>query len=274
MRILKRIFDFYLDASMHVALGVFALSYVTWYTLNIPVDLHLALFLFFGTVACYNFVKYGVEADKYILVAKRYHKNIQFLSIVLLFFALYQAYFLNPSVWMGIAVMIVLTGLYALPLLPNTKNLRSWAGFKIFIVALVWAVSTVILPVLSHRSILFWDVWVEFFQRYVFILILLVPFEIRDLIYDSPELKTLPQRFGVARTKIIGTILVLVFFFSTFLKDDIAISELLVKGVLFILLGWMIYFTRRNQSKYFASFWVESIPVFWLAFIVLVNLFF
>lgn len=274
MQILKRIFDFYLDASIHVAFAVFALTSITWITLDIPVNHNLSFFLFFGTVSCYNFIKYGVEAEKYILVANRYHKNIQFLSFVAFAFTMYHAYFLNLSVWFGIIVMLGLTGLYALPVLPNTRNLRSWAGFKIFIVALVWAVSTVILPFLTYDNFLMWDVWVEFFQRFVFVLILLIPFEIRDLKYDQPELRTLPQRFGVTRSKIIGSVLVLVFFFSTFLKDDIAISELMVKGVLFILMGWLMYLTSKNQSKYFASFWVESISIFWYVLMVIANLYF
>jgi hypothetical protein len=274
MLILKRIFDFYLDASVHVAFAVFALTSITWITLDIPVNQHFSFFLLFGTVTCYNFIKYGVEAEKYILVANRYQKNIQFLSFIALVFAMYHAYFLGLSVWLGIFVILALTGLYALPVLPQTRNLRSWAGFKIFIVALVWAASTVVLPFLTYDNVLPWDVWVEFFQRFVFVLILLVPFEIRDLKYDQPELRTLPQRFGVARSKIIGSILVVVFFFSTLLKDDVAINELLVKGVLFILMGWLMYITRRNQSKYFASFWVESISIFWFILTVMANLYF
>lgn len=266
MKWLKRIFDFYLDASIHVALAIYVLVQITYQTLNIPPDYHLTFFIFFGSITCYNFIKYGVEAEKYILVANQYHKGIQFLSFVSFGFALYHGYFLSFDVWVGVVGLILLTGLYALPVLPKAKNLRSWGGLKIFVVALVWAGATVLLPVLSSNQLISWDIGVETFQRFVLIFILLIPFEIRDLKYDKPELKTLPQRYGVTNSKIFAGFGILVFFFSTFLKDGISNENLILKGILFLILGIMVFITKRNQSKYFASFWVEALPIFWYGF--------
>lgn len=273
MKLLKAVFDFYLDASIHVAFSVFALVQITAVTLNIPSDTHLSWFLFFGTIVCYNFVKYGVEAKKYVLVANRYHKNIQFFSFGVAVCMLYHAYFLSYQVWLGIAILALVSGLYAIPVLPRTKNLRSWGGFKIFIVALVWMGATVLLPVVASSMDFSWDVKIVAFQRFVFVLILLIPFEIRDLKYDDPELKTLPQRYGVANTKVFGSFMVLVFFFSAFLKDDLSTVDVVSKGILFLLLGVLMYATKRNQSNYFSSFWVEGIPIVWYMLLVGLNLF-
>ncbi|MFK7813056.1 MAG: hypothetical protein AB8B59_11215 [Maribacter sp.] len=274
MKWLKRIFDFYLDASIHVALAIYALLQITFQTLNIPSDYHLSFFLLFGSISCYNFVKYGVEAEKYILVGNQYHKGIQFLSLIALGFSLYHGYFLSFEVWLAVTGLIFLTGLYALPVLPKAQNLRSWGGLKIFVVALVWAGATVLLPVFSADQLISWDIGIETFQRFVLILILLIPFEIRDLAYDKAELRTLPQRFGVAKTKIFGSFATLLFFFSTFLKDDLSIKELIFKGVLFLILGSLMFVTKRNQSKYFASFWVEAIPIFWYGLVMLLVKYF
>ncbi|MBU2947585.1 hypothetical protein [Zobellia uliginosa] len=265
MNVLNRIFDFYLDASIHVALAVYALVHVTDITLGYGVDQHLSCFLFFGSIACYNFVKYGVEAKKYILVATRYHKNIQLASFLALAIAVYHGYFLKMEVWFGVTALVALTGLYAVPLLPHAKNLRSWGGLKIFIVALVWAGATVLLPVLEEGGQMDKDVWIESVQRFLFVLILLIPFEIRDLVYDSPELKTLPQRYGVANTKIVGFFGTFPFFFLIFWKDTIYIYEAIAGGILFLLLGSLMFVTKRQQNKYFASFWVEGISIFWWA---------
>ena len=263
MKWLKRIFDFYLDASIHVAFAIYALLQVTCQTLNISYDYHLSFFIFFGSISCYNFIKYGVEAEKYILVANQYQKGIQFVSFITLGFALYHGYFLNFDVWAGVVGLVFLTGLYALPVLPKAKNLRSWGGLKIFVVALVWAGATVVLPVFSSDLSVTWDVGIETFQRFVLVLILLIPFEIRDLVYDKIELRTLPQRYGVANTKIFGGFATLVFFFSTFLLDELTSRAVVLKGVLFLILGIMMFVTKRNQSKYYASFWVEAIPILW-----------
>lgn len=263
MKWLKSIFDFYLDASIHVAFAIYALLQISFLTLNIPYDFHLSFCIFFGSISCYNFIKYGVEAEKYILVANQYHKGIQLLSLIALGFALYHVHFLSVEVWVGIGGLVFLTGLYALPVLPKAKNLRSWGGLKIFVVGLVWAGATVILPALSSRIEFTWDIGIQTFQRFVLILILLIPFEIRDLAYDNVALRTLPQRYGVTNTKIFGGFATLVFFISTFLIDNLGSQILILNGLLFLILGSMIFITKRNQSKYYASFWVEAIPILW-----------
>ncbi|AZQ59028.1 hypothetical protein EJ994_09485 [Maribacter sp. MJ134] len=271
MKLWRRFFNFYLDASIHVALAVFSLVYVTGITLNIPIDFNLSCFIFFGTIVCYNFIKYGVEASKYVLVANPYHKNIQILSFLAGAGALYHAFFLNEHAWYLLFFLSFMILLYALPLLPSAKNLRSLGGLKIFVVAVVWAMATVLLPYFSVNEGVSWDAIVETVQRFLLVLILLIPFEIRDLKYDSPTLKTLPQRYGVANTKIIGAFLTLVFFFITFFKDDINRNELLVKGVLFLGLGCLMYTTKRNQTKYYASFWVEAVPILWLVILLFME---
>lgn len=263
MKFLKRLFDFYLDASVHVALAVYSLLQITALLFNITLSNHLSFFVLFGTIVCYNFIKYGVEADKYILVNNRYHKNIQIFSFIGFAFGCYHGYFLSMDSWLIILILLGLTGFYALPVLPQAKNLRSLGGLKIFLVALVWSGITVILPYTEIGKVFGWDDWVEVVQRILLVLVLLIPFEIRDLTYDKPELKTIPQRIGVTQTKIFGSFLVLFFFFLTFLKDEITELELIAKGMFFLILGGLMFVTKRNQSKYFASFWVEVIPIFW-----------
>ena len=263
MTIIKKIFDFYLDASIHVALAIFSLVHVTALTLNINVSLELYFFIFFGSISCYNFVKFGVEAEKYILVANTYHKNIQFFSFGCLLVAGYQLFFLSERVFIGLFILAAITGLYALPVLPKNKNFRSFSGLKILIVAAVWAGATVMLPAISVLDDISWNVKVEALQRFLFVLILLVPFEIRDLKYDSATLKTLPQRVGVKGAKMIGYSWTILFYAATFLKTDLDTAHIIVKTILFLVLMLMIFKTKLDQQKYFSSFWVEAIPLFW-----------
>lgn len=269
MALIKRIFDFYLDASIHVALAIFSLVHVTALTLNINVPQELYIFIFFGSIGCYNFVKYGVEAEKYILVANRYHKNIQFFSFICLLIAFYQLFFLSERVIVALFILVAITGLYALPVLPRHKNFRSLSGLKILIVAAVWAGTTVILPAISQLEVINWNVKVETFQRFMLVLILLVPFEIRDLKYDSAALKTLPQRVGVKGAKLIGWSWAIIFYAATFFKTDLDVTNVVVKSILFIILLAVIFRTELNQKKYFSSFWVESIPLFWWVLIMI-----
>ncbi|SKB38319.1 UbiA prenyltransferase family protein [Maribacter arcticus] len=271
MALIKRIFDFYLDASIHVALAIFSLVHVTALTLNRNVPQELYIFIFFGSIGCYNFVKYGVEAEKYILVANRYHKNIQFFSFGCLLISFYQMFFLSERVLISLFVLIAITGLYALPVLPKHKNFRSLSGLKILIVATVWAGTTVILPAISQLEVITWNVKVEAFQRFMLVLVMLVPFEIRDLKYDSVALKTLPQRVGVKGAKIIGYGWSIIFYAATFLKTNLDFISVGVNTILLLILLGIILKTELNQKKYFSSFWVEAIPLFWWLLIIVGN---
>lgn len=273
MTLVKKIFDFYLDASIHVSLGIFSLAHVTELTLNINVPKELYFFIFFGSIACYNFVKFGVEAEKYFLVTNTYQKNIQFFSLGCLLVAGYQLLFLSERVFVGLLILSAITGLYALPVLPKHKNFRSLSGLKILIVAAVWAGTTVILPVLSELGAITWNVKVETVQRFLFVLILLVPFEIRDLKYDSLILKTLPQRVGVKGAKIIGYGWIVLFYAATFLRTDFNTQHFIVKTLLSLILVIVVYYTKKDQGKYFSSFWVEAIPLlWWLMFVISLKL--
>lgn len=268
---LKRLFDFYLDASIHTALAVFALVEVTGVLFGIARDHNFSFLVFFGTIVCYNFIKYGVEAKKYILVSNSYHKYIQIVSFIAGALALYHAFHISLHTWLGIIFLCLLTCLYAVPMLPRAKSLRSLGGLKIFIVAMVWAGTTVVLPVISAGMTIGWDVIVEGAQRFILVLVLMVPFEIRDLRYDDLGLNTLPQRFGFLNSKILGAFGSLLFFLCTFLKEDITSIEVISKAVLLLVLGLMMYRTKKMQSKYFASFWVEGIPILWWAVVLLLG---
>jgi len=268
---LGRIFNFYLDASIHVAFAVISLLLITNLHLNILPGQHLIFFIFFGTIPSYNFIKYGVKAKKYIMVKNSYHKQIQIFSLLLLAFAGYHFFFLSYSVWFICFVLAVLIGLYALPVSPKHKNLRNSGILKVLLVALVWTGATVIIPVISSAISFSWDIYLLILQRFILILILLIPFEIRDLEYDELNLKTIPQRIGVSQTKVLGLLLSFIFFIITFLKDDLSWLEIAGKTILFLILIIMLLLTHRKQSKYFASFFVESIPICWLGILIILD---
>ncbi|NHF58284.1 hypothetical protein FK220_002945 [Flavobacteriaceae bacterium TP-CH-4] len=271
MRWPRRIFNFYLDASIHAALAVICLLYCTGLLLNILVDRHLAFFLFFGSISCYNFIKYGVEAEKYIRLANPYHKSIQVFSFMCLAIAFYHFYFLNIETWLGIAVLMVLTGFYALPVLPGSKNLRSLGVLKVLLVAVVWAGISVLLPVVAVKESPSWDIFIETTQRFLMVFVLLVPFEIRDLRYDAKELGTLPQRFGVMNTKRIGMLAILLFLLLIFFRDVVIQFELLGKSIMAFMLATALLMTHKDQNRYFASFWVEAIPIGWYVSLLVLN---
>ena len=274
MRTLKAIFDFYLDASIHVAIAVISMAGVTFHLLGSSSDIDLMGFIFFSVIVCYNFIKYGVEAYKYLIVSNAYHKIIQLFSFVSFAFAVYFLLQLNRNVWIATAILGVLSALYAVPLLPSANNLRNLAGLKIYIVAFVWAGFSVLLPVLDAKMTLDWDFAVTFIQRMLLVLILILPFEIRDLQWDDKSLRTLPQVLGIKNATRLGIGLILIFFLMTFLKDEIHQNEIPLRLILSAVLVFILISKKRMQSKYFVMFWVEAIPIFWFSLFWFVKEFF
>lgn len=256
-----------------MALAVVSLYMLNAQFLNNSLNKDIIGFLFFGTIVCYNFVKYGVEAEKYLIVAKPSHRPIQVFSFLAFGACLYYFFQLPPRLWVSISVLTIISAMYAIPFLPRAKNLRSLGGLKIFLVAAVWVGFVVVLPVLENRLGLTPKVILMGFQNYILVLLLILPFEIRDLKYDKIQLKTLPQRWGVIRTKQFGYALILVFFCVAIIMAQhsfmIVVHGCLTSGFL----AFMLFRTKETQSTYFASFWVESIPVMMLGlYWVLMNL--
>src|SRR6187402_3355471 len=58
MHAIRRLFNFYINGSVHVAVAVLSLVLMTNHMFQNPFDLAMAGFAFFGTVFGYNFIKY------------------------------------------------------------------------------------------------------------------------------------------------------------------------------------------------------------------------
>jgi hypothetical protein len=264
----KQIFDFYLRSSIHVAFSVYALVRMTHFMFHTPADEPMANFAFLGTIVGYNFVKYDALARAKKREMRNELKLITLLSFISLVGVGYYFFQLELITQIVSVVVLVLTLLYTLPFFPNRKNARNWAGVKIYIVALCWVGVTLVLPLLNAHVPLGFDFFLKCIQRFILVFVLILIFEILDLANDDPHLKTVPQQIGVSRTKIVGLLLLLPFYFLELLKNNFIVEQLIVNGVLFVVLSLFLAFANENRSRYFTSFWVESIPIFWWLMVV------
>jgi hypothetical protein len=259
----KQVFDFYLRSSMHVALSVYALVRMTHFMFNITVDQPMANFAFLGTIVGYNFVKYDALARAKKTEMRNELKLIALLSFISLVGVGYYFFQLELITQLVSVAVLVLTLLYTLPFFPNRKNARNWAGIKIYIVAFCWVGVTLVLPLLNADVPLGFDFFLKCIQRFILVFVLILIFEILDMANDDPHLKTVPQQIGVRRTKITGLLLMLPFYFLEFLKNNFIEEQLIVNVILVVILSLFLALANEKRSKYYTSFWVESIPVFW-----------
>lgn len=265
-----RFFDWYLQASLHVALATTALVQMTFYFCYLPFNAAVTMMVFFGTVFSYNFIKYAQ-----VIVKKKqltqFLKSIIALSVVSFLMAGISFFFLNFKAQMLTVFFAFLCVLYVIPVARSKTNLRNLAGIKIYIVSLCWAGVTTLLPIVNAAQIIENDVVFKFLQRFILTLILILIFEINDLKYDDIRLKTVPQTIGVLRTKYFIALLSIPFYFLEFLKVNYYGNQWIINLILVVVIGLFTYFAHPNRTKYYTLFWVESVPILWFLLIVLFN---
>nr|WP_215906989.1 hypothetical protein [Olleya sediminilitoris] len=227
-------------------------------------------FNFFATITGYNFVKYFGIAKWHHRSLAKWLKVIQVFSLLCFLLMCFFTLKLQEETLITIAIFAVITFLYAIPFLPKTwyldtqQNLRDISGLKVYVIALVWSGVTVVLPLVNNKVAFSETVIITVAQHFVFVMALMLPFEIRDLRYDSIKLATIPQKIGIKRTKVVGFGLVLLFYFLEYFKDNIQSNYLLITFVISLMLAMFIYFSGNNRNKYYASFWVEALPIIWM----------
>ena len=278
MQVLKRILNFYLNSSIHVALAASALTLVTLIELDLKLDKYLLYFVFFSTITGYNFVKYFGVAKFHHRSLAGWLKVIQVFSFMAFLAMCFLMFYLELNTLILIGILGVVTFFYAIPvmlpkryLFDDHKNLRQIGGLKVYVIALVWAFTSVYLPVVNEAVSIDADVIILGLQRFCYVLVLMLPFEIRDLNYDSLKLATIPQKIGIKKTKIIGVLLLLLFvlldYFKDVLKQETLLSTVIIALITFVLL----MFSNKNQSKYYSAFWVESLSIIWLVILLLLS---
>ena len=263
MIVSKRILDFYLNSSIHVALSCYALVHITFHVFHIQYDEPMALFVFFGTIVGYKFVKY----DALVRVKKNpigiQLKIIAVLSFISVLLVGYYFFHLKRITQIVSVAILAITALYTLPFFPNRKNARNWAGVKIYIVALCWVGATLVLPLINAEIPFTTDFFIKCIQRFILVFVLILVFEILDLANDDPHLQTVPQTIGVKKTKLLGFLLLIPFWFLEVFITTFNYHDAVINLIMVTMLMLFIAFANPNRSKYYTSFWVESVPIFW-----------
>jgi len=263
---MKKLFDFYIYSSIHVSLAVLALTLVSYYYFEIPLDFRVLVFVFFASVVGYNYTKYtSILFQKKVSIK---YRAIQSLTSVSLLISGYFFFKLNLGAQFAILLTSFFTVFYAHSVLKH-KSLRSIGGVKIYVVSLCWVGITLFAPLLEADYLINSDVIVKSFQRFFLVIILILIFEIIDLKEDNPSLKTVPQTIGIKNTKLVGLMILAIFFCLEFLLSDVRISQLIINGILVLIVSLFTLYADEERSKYYTTFWVECIPILWFGLILL-----
>ena len=247
MKIIFRLIDIYLHASIHIAFAVFSLLQITKLSFNNTSTSKLDYFVFFGTILGYNFLRYFEVFWKGIFKLKS-NVDIILVSFLSLLVSIYFYTELELKIQIAFIAISLLVLMYPF--------IRKFPMIKMVFVSFCLTLITVYILQINENINFGY-----FSQRLIIIFCLLIPQEICDLESDAKTIKTLPQIIGIYNLKILGYLLLSVFCLLDFN---------LLNAVFAVLVSFAIFYSNINQSKYYTSFWVESLPIVWWILILLV----
>lgn len=275
MSVWLKVFQFYVYSNTHVALAVVSLCLITGDVFDVSVEFS-ASFLGLSTFFSYNairFFKYKTSKLRPEL-SLWFETNFRLLLLLNMTSFIILLYIFCSIVTLKLLLFLfpfaMVTSAYMTPVFSRkNKNisLRKIPGLKIFIIALTWASLVVVFPLIEQSKLFGFQegMYLVLMINYVFILTL--PFDIRDATFDPLTLKTIPQTIGVIKTKYLGVVLLIInaILCIYFFHKQVWISFVISNLILMVLLCK----SSTSQSRFFASFWVEGIPI--LHYILLVG---
>ncbi len=287
-KVLVSILDFLLFSNLFIAICAVAQGLVTYHLLNARPDWYILAILFFGTIGVYNF--------SMLLSKPKNPENAQFARVRWIFshhrliisITLISVLCLIPLglIYLSIEgkLLMIFTALLALcyniPFLTlnNQKiGLRNIPGIKLFLIALVWSISCVLLPVVeleqNHQiNISTAETLLLVAKRFMFIAAITIPFDIRDLFQDKLyALKTIPVMLGERKAMIfcqillIGYLALLLLFSQTINADIIALTLTL------ILTGWLIFKSNLKKNEYYYFLYLDGTMLLQYLLLLLVS---
>lgn len=233
-----------------------------------------AAFLLFGTTSAYSYMRWvkmlgGNVSGQPLKVAGSEGKVSAFVySFVNGLLAIFFAYYLYHEAFLfALFPALVIAVFYPIAMPHPTRaftSLRSVPMLKLLLISFSWAWMSYALPLILEGKLWGLHEGLELLFRSLLIAGLTIPFDVRDQIYDSVRMKTLPQILGVERALLWSGLLLLSY--ELWIVFEFFTAQIEWQRALAWILGleWgarLIKGVQKNNSEIYIGFWVEGIPV-------------
>ena len=260
---IKLLFDYYIKSSLHVSFCV--ICYIISINLinQIQVNWEDIAFVFFTTFFSYNFIKFNEHLTSINKPVSLLLKSFFLKALISLVISLYLFFNLSSSKQIFVVIISIVTVLYTIPLISN-YTLRDNPILKILTVAFCWTMLIVIFPffgVLDFVNIVYYSLLI-----FCLVIAQMIPFEIRDMLKDKDLVKTIIHNYGIKYSKNIGYFVLIIALLFSMITGYLLENLVFKNSILIIILitAILVNFSREKQNKYYSSFIVESVPIYWL----------
>ena len=158
---------------------------------------------------------------------------------------------------------------YNMPLfsIGNRKfGLRNIPGLKPLMIALVWSLSSVLLPIFeadyhNQQSLSNSEIFLLILTRFIFVGAMTIPYDIRDISEDRKVgLKTIPVVLGEKKASLFCQIMFGIYFAVLLLRSPhILRVDFWAFAAMFALTWWLIFVSRKKKDDYFYFFYLDGI---------------
>ncbi len=213
---LRQVVEFILFSQLFIASGAAAQTAFTYQLIGQAIDFRVVALVFFATLALYNLSmvlsnpgkKTASLLKRVQWLSKHQHLCSSFTLIGGLS-TLCLSFFLSATAQVALASLALISIAYSLPLVPfrgERVSLRNIPGLKLVLIALVWALSTTLLPIVnSPASLSAGNLWLLLTQRILFFISIAIPFDVRDIYQDSIySLKTIAVALGKQKSQYVA----------------------------------------------------------------------
>lgn len=272
--LLKILLNHFIYSNLLVSLSAGMLTMGICHQLKIQSAINYGFFVFSSTLLTYTFQRIvksrqmnGIVSN-HILWVQKYPKT----QFIFLFFGLcgtiYSLFQLNEGNGYSFSILIFSATIclgYVIQI--KSKSLRDVRFLKIHLIAFVWLVAIGLFPLLNEQI---YDTkkWLFVLIQSFYLVSIAIPFDVRDIPFDHPSQRTIPQLFGIQKSKQLSLIMILIYSFLA-----ICINVKLFQNNLFLgsILGtiWLILNINESRSEFYYSGWMDaSIFMMGLSFMV------
>ncbi len=270
---------FVADSNLWIALCVFGFIAQSFIIYNVPIensDAWYLLFSFCNTYIIYNLHRIITIPSKEVETLSGMHSLINqhkkwvytamLLSAIMVVICLF---FISGQSIVALAVLGFIAVFYTFPL-PFGIRLRDFGVLKPFIVATVWSFVAVLVPLANYIQDDILNISLLWLNRFLFIVAITIPFDVRDLKFDKVNLKygTIPMKIGKLRTYWLSQGLLLMsalpLLMVLFLEQNV--EEFLLPTIFWYLItSAIINYNLKSKtevSEYQYTFWLDGTLVF------------
>jgi len=272
---LLSILDFLLFSNLFIAFCAVAQGMVTYYLLKLPPDKYVLAFLFFSTLIVYNFSmllskpkepqKSPFKRVRWIFSHHRLTISITLISCLCIIpLGLWYLSFQSQLLMAFVGILALAYNFPFLKLNDKKIGLRNLPGIKLFLIAIVWSISCVLLPIVQVEStygisVTFSETLLLVAKRFLFICAITIPFDIRDLFQDKLyELKTIPVMFGEKKAWMFCQGLLILCFILLILFTKEFNLNVFGLALTLILTGWLIFKSNFKRNEYYYFFFLDG----------------